>query len=254
MKSGALAVVVGVVFVLGVVAGSAFFAQQADPGDGAKAGAAAPEAAPGERERLAPQPTNGTPSVGGGDASSSSGDLAGPAGAADGPPLIPPPSGSPASPPAIPAPPSPEALREAERLAAEKAQLGDEGHGDTRALVYEFESEEARLEHEAARRANWEARLDRENAIKIKGLRESVGLSAAQEGRLQEILDTQLEERMRLVDALAAKEITRTTFDQGVKDSVAAAQQALQALLTPEQYAAYVELKPREQVLRDETK
>lgn len=253
MKSGVLAVVVGGVFVLGVVAGSAFFAQRGEPGDEAKPGAVAPEAAPGERERLAPQPT-GDATEGGGVAASADGGQGGQAGAPDGPPTIPALGGSPARPPAIPAPPSPEALREAERLAAEKEQLGDEGHGKTRALVYEFESEEARLEHEAARRANWEARLDRENAIKIKGLRESVGLSAAQEGRLQEILDTQLEERMRLVDALAAKEITRTTFDQGVRDSIAAARQALQTLLTPEQYEAYAKLKPREQVLQDETK
>ncbi|MCA8924723.1 MAG: hypothetical protein KDD82_23115, partial [Planctomycetes bacterium] len=210
--------------------------------------------APGARHTVSPDaPAPATHD----DPSGSSAPAAGTSGPAGGPLTPPsdlPPSGPSGPRPTIPGPPDPKALAEAEKLAAEREQQGDTSNGETRALVYDFESDAARLEHEAERRANWEARLTRENDIKLKSLRESVGLSSAQESRLREILDAELAERMRLVDALAAKELTRTTFDQGIRANMEGARQALQALLTPEQYAAYGELKPREQVLRDETK
>ena len=54
--------------------------------------------------------------------------------------------------------------------------------------------------------------------------------------------------------ALTAKEISRTDFDAGVQANVAKAKERLQAVLTPEQYQAYLRLKPREQVLQQESK
>ncbi|MEZ6183768.1 MAG: hypothetical protein R3F62_02025 [Planctomycetota bacterium] len=255
MKSGVVAVVVAVVFVLGIVAGAAFFAGTNTSSVTPPVGAAPAHPADGARHGVTPEPTadGAAPAAGPGEAHpAGAGPQGGPA------PLAPPtdltPDRAPRRPSVIPSPPSSAALSEAEKLAQERAQQGDAGNGNTRALVYEFESEEARLEHEAARRANWEARLTRENDIKVKGLRESVGLSSGQESQLREILDKELSERMRLVDALASKEITGSSFDEGIRANYEGARQALKALLTPEQFATYAKLKPREQVLQDETK
>ena len=85
-------------------------------------------------------------------------------------------------------------------------------------------------------------------------MRGKVGLQPGQEAALRRILADEFKERTRLVNALTAREISRTSFDEAVKANVAKARQRLRNLLTPEQYTAYQKLAPREQVLRDETK
>lgn len=113
---------------------------------------------------------------------------------------------------------------------------------------------EERERRNTERMQSWERRLRYANDIRIKGLRDSVGLDPAQEKRLREILDEALAARMSLVDEHRLKKISDTTFDEQVKASTAEAQQKLQALLSPAQYAKYGQLKPREQVLRDDVK
>jgi hypothetical protein len=120
-------------------------------------------------------------------------------------------------------------------------------------LVYEFDSEEERLAWEASRKASWEARLARERDIKLEIMREKVGLTQGQEPRLLEIMETEAAERQRLVDALAAKQLSRTSFDEQARANLEKARAALAALLTPQQLEAFNQLKPREQVLREET-
>jgi len=51
----------------------------------------------------------------------------------------------------------------------------------------------------------------------------------------------------------SAKEISQAAFDEGVRANVARARRRLEELLTAEQMAAYRQLKPREQVLREES-
>ena len=68
------------------------------------------------------------------------------------------------------------------------------------------------------------------------------------------ILEDEKNRRWELIDQLSAKTISRTTFDEGVHENVAMARERMKALLTDEQMEAYAELKPREQVLRDEIK
>ena len=157
----------------------------------------------------------------------------------------------PPPPPPEPPPPPPALLREGERALAE--QPGPHGNGQVTELVYDFESEEERQAWEENHRASWAARLQRERDIKLQIMREKVGLTPGQEPRLIEILESEGAERQRLVDALAQKQISRTSFDEQVKANVEKARAALTALLTPEQLTAYQQLKPREQVLRDET-
>ncbi len=155
--------------------------------------------------------------------------------------------------PPAPPPISNEALAEGERIKRELAE-NPEGNGTVTALVPGGESPEERAAWEKRKREQWENRLARENEIKLRQLRDSVGLQPAQEAELQRILADELTERTRLVNSLTAKEISRTSFDEGVRRNVEQARSRLRSLLTPEQYAAYGQLKPREQVLRDELK
>jgi hypothetical protein len=120
-------------------------------------------------------------------------------------------------------------------------------------LVYDFKSEEERQAWEASRRESWQRRLAREREIKVRTMREKCGLTAAQEPALTAILDQEGDERQRLVDALAAGTLSRTTFDEQVHANVARAREALKQLLTPAQYESFQQLAPREQVLRLET-
>jgi hypothetical protein len=138
--------------------------------------------------------------------------------------------------------------RELEESASER------GGGRVRTLIYDFETEEERLAWEERRRKSWETRLAREIEIKIRLLREKIGLTAPQEGRLREILEREYQERLRLVDLLNAKQISRTTFDQGVRENTQQGRAELRELLTPRQLEVYEQLNPREQVLRDEVK
>lgn len=101
---------------------------------------------------------------------------------------------------------------------------------------------------------SWERRLQYETDIRVRGLRASVGLTAAQEKQLREILDKEIAVRMTIVDEHRLKKFSNTTFDEKVKANYAEAQLKLEALLSPEQFAKYGQLKPREQVLRDDVK
>lgn len=159
-------------------------------------------------------------------------------------------------PPAPPPPIAPEALAEGERIKAEIAAEGsDQGNGRVTTLVPgTFESPEERAAWEEKRKKRWEKRLQRENDIKLEEMRDRVGLQPGQEAALRGILADEFKERSRLVDTLTAREISRTSFDEAVKANVAKARQRLRNLLTPEQYTAYHDLAPREQVLRHETK
>lgn len=248
MKTGILVGAVGLAFGAGIVTTLLLVSNSAAPAPPAGAVATKGQAEPG-----APRKVEAVPVAPGGQEAPANGKAApgnGPGGG-DRPPAPPAPPGPGAPPPPPPAPPSPELLRQGE-LAAEEETQGP-GNGKTTHLVYEFGSDEERAEWEASRKASWTARLEREREIKVRILREKCGLSAAQEPRLIEILDQEGADRQRLVDALASKQLTRTAFDEQSKASLAKAREALQKLLTPAQYQAYQELKPREQVLRDET-
>ncbi len=156
-------------------------------------------------------------------------------------------------PPTPPAPPSPEALKHGERVKEDLARETDgQGNGRVTQLV-EPATPEEKAAHEERKRASWAARLAREREIKVRTMREKVGISAAQEGRLVEILEAEGKERQRLVDALTATTISRIEFDEGVQKNVQEARAKLRDLLTPEQLTAYEALDPREQVLRLET-
>ncbi|MCO5170518.1 MAG: hypothetical protein M9894_29640 [Planctomycetes bacterium] len=130
---------------------------------------------------------------------------------------------------------------------------GGRGNGRVIHLVYDFESEEERLAFEENQRLGWQRRLQREREIKVQIMREKVGLTAAQEPVLVAILEAEAQERQRLVDALAAGTIARSSFDEQVRTNTQNARQELARLLTPAQAQAYEELAPREQVLRDDT-
>lgn len=251
MKPWLIALVVAVAFLGGIFAGGSFLADSEDqrpPAPVSGGAVAAPD---------------GTPKVALGPSAGPSGGPAGPsttpADPTTSPPGARPPRSDPgqvinAEPPPPPPPPPPAALAEGQR-AIEDAMRDQDGKGDGRVthLVYEFESEEERLAWEERRRAGWAARLAREREIKLKIMREKCGLTAAQEPRLIAILEAEGAERQRLVDALAAGTIARSSFDEQVRANVANARDQLSRLLTPEQLEAYGQLAPREQVLRDET-
>jgi hypothetical protein len=131
---------------------------------------------------------------------------------------------------------------------------GEKRDGRVRTLVYDFESEEERLAWEKKHRERWETRLEREIELKIKLLREKIGLQAHQERDLRQLLQDEYEERGRLVAQLTAKEITRSAFDDAVRANVAKAQARLEQVLTAEQMTVYQQLKPREKVLQEGTK
>jgi hypothetical protein len=252
MKPHVLAGIVAGVFAVGIAAGALLFGggqpapertpiATASPAAGAKsgqqptargAGAANPAAGPQARPGAGDQPTapGGTTPAGG-----------------VAPEL---PMADVTLPPGAPSLPPPEALAEGERSMAEMES--GELDGRVTHLVYEFDTPEEREAHEQRRRASWEARLAHENDIKLRIMREEVGITAAQESRLREILAQETVERARLVEALTAQEIARGTFDEGVRANLSRARGALQELLTAEQYQAYLALKPREQVLREE--
>jgi hypothetical protein len=161
------------------------------------------------------------------------------------------------APPPPPPPIPPGALADAERMQREREARGadaDRGNGKVTTLVYDFDSEEEKQAWEAKYKTRWETRLKREIDIKIRQLREKIGLSAPQENTLRKVLETELAERSRLVGLLTAKKIGQSDFDSAVRSNVDGARQELKATLTEQQLAAYNELKPREQVLRDETK
>ncbi len=79
-------------------------------------------------------------------------------------------------------------------------------------------------------------------------------LSQPQEERLREVLQAELKQRLDLVDRLASKQMSRESFDEAVVANVEQARSGVREVLTTEQYEAYLQLKPREQVLRDEVK
>jgi hypothetical protein len=159
----------------------------------------------------------------------------------------------PPPPPLIPA----EALADVERMDRERDRRGpdaDTGDGKVTTLIYDFDTDEERQAWEAKFKTRWETRLQREIDIKVRQLREKIGLTAPQEGDLRELLGDELTERSRLVGLLTAKKISRSDFDSAVRTNVNGARARLKETLTPQQLVAYGELKPREQVLRDETK
>lgn len=249
MKTGVVVAAVGAAFGAGILT-AVLLLQQPAPAPGgatASAGATRPEGKHPRDVALA----GGAGPAAQGPAGQGAG-AAPPAGAGERPPPVAPPPLPVESqpPPPPPPPPSPELLREGERAAAEDKTPGN---GRVTDLVYEFESEAERQEWEAARKASWAARLQREREIKLKIMREKVGLTPGQEPRFLEILDTEAAERQRLVDALAGKQLSRTSFDEQAQACLKTAREALAKLLTPQQLEAYQQLKPREQVLLEES-
>jgi hypothetical protein len=153
-----------------------------------------------------------------------------------------------------PSPISPGALAEGEKIKRELDQNKGRGNGRVSTLVYDFDSPEDQAKWEAKRRKRWQDRLAYEIDIKLRNLRQKVGLTSAQARNINEILQKENKERMRLVDLLTAKQISRSSFDDAVQKNVKTGRQAVKAVLSEQQWQAYLQLKPREQVLRDELK
>lgn len=162
--------------------------------------------------------------------------------------------GSPGAPPPPPPPPSARALEEGDKIKRElDRRKGKRGGGRVTTLVYPKDPKQAAALEER-RLKRWETRLRYGNEIRIKGLRKKVGLSANQETRLRKILDDELAQRQKLVRQHMAKKLSNSSFDAAVKQNRNTARQAVKELLTADQFKAYGQLKPREQVLRDDVK
>jgi hypothetical protein len=252
MKPAVIAVVVALAFAGGILAGGALLAGGSSSTT-VVGPAVAPATTPGAGKGL--QVTYGAP---GGQTPGPSAPSTGPKQDPQAPGTTSKPSNGPGyvideRPPTPPAPPSPEALKVGERVKEDLARETDgQGNGRVTQLV-EPATPEEKAAHEERKRASWAARLAHEREIKVRTMREKVGITAAQEGRLVEILEAEGKERQRLVDALTATTISRIEFDEGVQKNVQEARAKLRDLLTPEQLTAYEALDPREQVLRLET-
>lgn len=250
MKPAVIAVVVAFAFIGGILAGGALLAGGSSSTTVVGPAVAPATPAPGKGVQVTYTPPGQagaatTTPAGSGPQATPSPNPTGPAG---GPGYVV--DDRPAKPPA---PPSPEALKQGERVAEDlAAETNGQGNGRVTQLV-EPATPEEKAAHEERKRASWAARLAREREIKVRTMREKVGITAAQEGRLVEILEAEGKERQRLVDALSATTISRIEFDEGVKANVEGARAKLKDLLTPEQLTAYEALSPREQVLRLET-
>lgn len=255
MKPGVVALIVGGVFVIGVGVGVSLNTQtRVEPQSAEGPSQAQPSASQAPVVEPPAPPAGGVPQGGpgvgpGGAEGPAPGGAKGPgptgsAGPHQGPGSLPPPP-----PPALP----PSAAKEADRIRREREARGGRGGGRVTTLVEPKDPEE-REAHNTERMKSWETRLRYANDIRIKELRKSVGLDSGQEKRLRKILDDELAARMKLVDEHRLKKISDTTFDEQVKSNVADAKQKLQALLSPAQYTKYGQLKPREQVLRDDVK
>lgn len=246
--------VVGLVFVVGVGVGVSLNSQDKSPSSQTAQGPALAQPSASQASRVAPPPPGGPGGPNAGlPSDGSSGPSGGPSGRRTTPAGGSPHRGPGALPPAPPPPLPPSASKEADRIKREREARGGRGGGRVTTLVEPKDPEE-RERQNTERMKSWERRLRYANDIRLKGLRDSVGLNAAQEKRLRAILDEELAVRMTIVDEHRLKKISDTTFDEKVKANTAEAQQKLQALLSPEQYAKYGQLKPREQVLRDDVK
>ena len=253
MKPGAVALIVGLVFVVGVGVGVSLNSQSQTPASETAQGPAVVQPSASKAPLVAPpEPVTGPSGPTSPGETGPSGPTS-PGGTAPNPGAPNPHRGPGALPPAPPPPLSPEAAKEADRIKREREARGGRGGGRVTTLV-EPKDPEVREARNTERMKSWERRLRYANDIRIKDLRSSVGLDAAQEKRLRKILDNELAARMALVDEHRLKKISDTTFDEQVKTNTAEAKQKLQALLSPEQYAKYGQLKPREQVLRDDVK
>lgn len=251
MKPWLVALFVAVAFAGGILAGGSLLAERegGPPPVAPSGGPAAPTGPSAPQVALAP--TTGGPTAPTGTPAPTAPGAHAPAPATPAPAGVQPFDDAP--PPTVPAPPPPppDALAEGQR-AAQDAANDDGKNGRVTHLVYDFDSEEERQAWEERRRASWQKRLQREREIKVRIMREKCGLTDAQEPVLVAILEAEAAERQRLVDALAAGTMSRTTFDEQVRQNVASARQELARLLTPAQLEAYQQLAPREQVLRDE--
>ena len=250
MKPWLVALFVAVAFTGGILAGGSLLAdREGGPPPVAPSGAPAPAGPTAPQVALGPGEAPTTPAPGTRPAATSAPSTPSPD---RGPaPVQPFDDAPPSTVPPPPAPP-PEALAEGQRAAEDAANDGGK-NGRVTHLVYDFDSEEERLAWEERRRASWQKRLQREREIKVRIMREKCGLTDAQEPVLVAILEAEAAERQRLVDALAEGTISRSSFDEQVRENVASARQELSRLLTPAQLDAYAQLAPREQVLRDET-
>ncbi|HBP16905.1 MAG TPA: hypothetical protein DEA08_03795 [Planctomycetes bacterium] len=257
MKQGAVALIVGVVFVVGVGVGMSL-SQKSDSGDGGQqvaSGEGSSEKKPQREDVASDAPPSGP---GAGPQAPSGGPSGPPAGPQAGPEQPKPDEpfrgpDAPAPPP--PPPPSADALAEGEKIRRENDALRDKPRGGGRVTTLVYPKDPAEAEKlEAERNERWRRRLEYANNIRIQELQKSVGLTAAQAEALRKILDEELAARMDLVDKHRKKQISNTTFDEGVRETRDTAQAKLKALLSAEQYAKYGQLKPREQVLRDDVK
>ncbi|MGE0712360.1 MAG: hypothetical protein AB7N76_01570 [Planctomycetota bacterium] len=251
MRQALIAGVVGLVFVVGIGVGATLMQPTAPPVSPPVV-AAAPVTAP-SRGILAPPPP---PPSAGPSAAPSAGPSAAPSAAPSKAPerrLDEPYRGPDAPPPPPPPPPSAEGLEEAQRIQRDLAARGKRPNGKVTTLVYPEDPEEA-AKLEQARTDRWARRLQYENDIRIKQLRASVGLSPEQEEELRKILAAEFEARMELVSQHSKKQLSDVSFDEKVKENVETARVKVKALLSEQQYAKYAELKPREQVLRDDVK
>lgn len=244
MKPWLVAVLVGVAFLGGILASGSL-----RPEREARGPAGGPQVGPAQA------PTGPVVALGPGQREPAAGDApAAPPRPTEGPRTPAPATGPSSGPPPISPPPlSPEAQAEGRRAAADLAADGGRGNGRVTHLVYDFDSEEERLAFEENQRLGWQRRLQREREIKVQIMRDKVGLTAGQEPVLVAILEAEAQERQRLVDALAAGTISRSSFDEQVRTNTQNARQELARLLTPAQVQAYEDLAPREQVLRDDT-
>ena len=255
MKPSILAGLLGAVFVAGLAVGGLLFsAPQPRAGGGnlaAGGNAQQPNFPNGQLDPNAPAPTGPNATSGAPNAPQAGANPnapAGPRGPRSGA-IVPADPNVPPPPPPLPAP---AALEEGERARLERS-LNEAGGGRVTHLDYEFESEAEREEWEGRRRETWERRLNREIEIKLRGLESSIGLDSGQQVQLREILEGEAAERANLVQALTEGRISRTSFDDAARDNTERARQLVQELLTQEQWAAYQQLKPREQVLQEET-
>jgi len=102
------------------------------------------------------------------------------------------------------------------------------------------------------RKAGWIARERYRQDIRVRGLAASLRLTPGQEGDLRDLLERTLVARTDLAERLAVGEVEQAEFYAAKAAALEAARDELDQLLTPAQREAYGELKPADQVLRDD--
>lgn len=126
---------------------------------------------------------------------------------------------------------------------------GRRGEGEVVDFSTRFKTPEEREAFEAERRKRWDARLRAEHERLLALMQERLGLTKSQTDAVRKVLDEQLAARNDLVARLRKGEVARTDMEDRVKAIKGHAEQGMKATLTPEQWAGYLKLDPKDQVL-----